>query len=77
MNYQYARLPEKEWKRILRLEKQFAHDTGKPLVLIPYKPDVIETPVFSDLQSSGPAYNKKNIFQSIENLYGNITQWHI
>lgn len=77
MNYRYARLPERGWELILRMERQIKHDTGRELVLLAYEPEPEPTPVFDDRQRGGPALNKQNIFNSQDNLFGNITQWHI
>ena len=73
----YASLPPRACRELRRLETQLGRDLRRPIVLLAYEAGAEPTPVFDDLQCSGPAENKRNIFMGEENLYGNITQWHI
>lgn len=77
MPYRYAALSPKEQALLERLQAQFQRETGRSWLLLACEAPEQPAPGFDDRQFSGPPENKKNIFQSPENLYGNITQWHI
>lgn len=72
-----ADLPPRVVGELDRLQRQIKRDTGKNVVLVAYEPWVQPTPVFDDRQAMGCAGLKENTFQGEQNLYGNITQWHI
>ena len=82
MEYQYADLSNRLKTEIKRLETQISRDTGRRVVLIAYEGGVQPIPVFGDVQESGSAELKRNVFgpggrTPDDKLYGNITQWHI
>ena len=92
MEYQYADLSNRLKTEIKRLETQISRDTGRRVVLIAYavlapvvhvgEGGARPTPVFGDVQESGSAEIKRNVFgpgghTPDDKLYGNITQWHI
>ncbi|MBC8546001.1 hypothetical protein H8711_03505 [Clostridiaceae bacterium NSJ-31] len=72
-----ADLPPRVVGELDRLQRQIKRDTGKSVVLVAYEPEVQPTPVFDDRQTMGHSSLKENTFQGEQNLYGNITQWHL
>jgi hypothetical protein len=77
MSYRFAPLSPEEQALLSRLQEQFQRQTGHSWLLLACEVPEQPAPGFNDLQYSGPPENKQNIFHSPENLYGNITQWHI
>jgi len=76
-DYKIANISPRMAGELDRFQKQVQHDTGKNIVLVAYEADIKPTPEFSDVQQSGSDTIKKNIFQTDNDLSGNISHWHM